>query len=193
MALHRLLFGVLYRIGFTPWDGHALPARLGELVGELPKGKALDIGCGTGDTSIHLAKHGWDVTAVDFVEAALARAKKKSAQAGADVRFVQADVTRLGSYGVGDGFSLLVDNGCMHGFPDPARDAYVREVEAVAGAGATLFLVAFPARKRRGPRGIDRAEIEERFARWELRASGIAGEVSNLPGDPIHFYELRRR
>ncbi len=192
MGLQRLLFGAMYRLGFTPWDGHALPARLRQLVDELPAGKALDIGCGTGDTSIFLANNGWEVTAVDFVERALDRARNKSSAAGADVRFVRADVTRLGSHGVGGGFSLLVDNGCMHGFPDEGRADYVREVEAAATASATLFLVAFPVRRRRGPRGIDRSEIEQRFSRWELRASGVAGEVSNMPGDPIHFYELRK-
>src|SRR5687767_11345624 len=95
-ALQRLMFGVMYRVGFTPWDGHALPARLRAAVegpSALPARRALDIGCGTGDTSIYLARYGWDVTALDFVDAALRKARAKGAAAGADIRWVRGDVT----------------------------------------------------------------------------------------------------
>jgi 2-polyprenyl-3-methyl-5-hydroxy-6-metoxy-1,4-benzoquinol methylase len=132
LNLGRLMYGVMYRVGFTPWDGHVLPSRLQPLAAELVKGKALDIGCGTGDTSILLARQGWEVVAIDFVERALESARKKARAARVAVRFLRADVTRLGSYGVGGGFTLLCDNGCMHGLSDEQRDDYVREVSAVA-------------------------------------------------------------
>lgn len=95
------MFGVFYRVGFTPWEGHKLPSRLCDLVegaGALPAGRALDIGCGTGDTSIYLARHGWDVTAIDFVKRALARGSAKAEAAGVTVHFVRADATKLGWY-----------------------------------------------------------------------------------------------
>jgi 2-polyprenyl-3-methyl-5-hydroxy-6-metoxy-1,4-benzoquinol methylase len=41
-----------------------------DLFAELPAGKALDLGCGTGDSSIYLAQHGWTVTGVDYVPTA---------------------------------------------------------------------------------------------------------------------------
>ena len=67
------MFRVFYRIGFTPWDGHPIAASLRTLIegtGDSPAlaaASALDVGCGTGDTSIYLAQHGWQVTGVDFV------------------------------------------------------------------------------------------------------------------------------
>jgi ubiquinone/menaquinone biosynthesis C-methylase UbiE len=190
--LGRLMYGVMYRVGFTPWDGHVLPSRLQSLAAELTKGKALDIGCGTGDTSILLAKHGWEVLAIDFVERALESARKKANAAGVTVRFLRADATRLGSYGVGGGFTLLCDNGCMHGLSDDQRDAYVREVSAVAASGARLLLVAFLPGKRRGPRGINRSEVERCFSPgWELVGSGP--EFTSKAGETLHSYELRRR
>ena len=83
LASRRLLFQTFYRLGFVPWDGHPLPKSLQDLVeGEnaLAAGTALDIGCGTGDNSIYLAKHGWQVTGVDFVAKAVDKARAKVGQ-----------------------------------------------------------------------------------------------------------------
>ena len=55
MSSRQTLFRVFYRLGFVPWDGHPLAKSMRELVegeGALPAGKALDLGCGTGDNSI---------------------------------------------------------------------------------------------------------------------------------------------
>lgn len=196
--LQRLMFGLMYRVGFTPWDGHALPERLRRLVegpDALPPARAIDLGCGTGDTSIYLARHGWDVTALDFVEIALKRARAKAAAANVAVKWIQGDVTRLGSYGVAPGIRLCVDSGCLHGLPADVRDQYVRELTAIAAPDATLVIGAFADNPgRRGPRGIDRAEIEARFgSAWTVVASDVDRDISHDRGDPIHIYELRRR
>src|SRR5262249_27641084 len=135
MNLERLKFGLMYRIGFAPWDGHQLPARLVELVegpAALPRGKAIDPGGGTGDSTIYLAHHGWEAVGVDFVERAIEKARVKGEAARAQVRWLRADVTRLGEAGLGSGYRLLVDNGLFHLLSDDARDAYVREVSALA-------------------------------------------------------------
>lgn len=195
--LQRLWFGVMYRIGFTPWEGHALPARLRSLVerpAALPPGRAVDLGCGTGDASIYLSQHGWDVTAIDFVEAALKKARGKGAASGVRVRWIRGDVTQLGSY-VEPGVSLLVDSGCLHVLSDEQRAAYVRAVTAVAAPGAALVIAAFGENpRRRGPRGIDASEIARRFSGgWDLVTSEIDTVVSTRSDDPIHVHELRRK
>jgi SAM-dependent methyltransferase len=197
MKTGRLLFELFYRFGFTPWEGHKLPSAMTSLVEKpaaFPPGRALDIGCGTGDASIYLARHGWTVTAIDFVPAALNRARKKADAAGVNIRFLQADATKLTSYGLGDNFRLFVDNGCLHGLSDDGRDSYVRAVTTMAAPGARLILAGFLEGKRRGPRGFNQAEVEKRFApQWELLSSGVDQAVSNDPGDPIAVYHLRRR
>jgi ubiquinone/menaquinone biosynthesis C-methylase UbiE len=139
----------------------------------LPPGTALDIGCGTGDNAIYLAKHGWHVTGVDYVERALAAASDKAAAAGVSVNFVKADATSLRASGVAPGFSLIVDNGCLHGMSDEDRDAYVREVTAVAATDARLLIVAFVPGSSFGVPGIAPADVERRFgAHWKSRSSG---------------------
>jgi cyclopropane fatty-acyl-phospholipid synthase-like methyltransferase len=194
MAFGRFLFGLFYRLGFTPWEGHALPARLRELADAPSKGKALDVGCGTGDTSIYLARQGWSVTAVDFVEVAVKRAAAKAQAARVKVNFTRADVTQLAASGVGSGFRLIVDNGCFHGLSDEGRSAYVEQISAVASPDATLLIVGFAEGKRRGPRGFNQPELERRFGgHWQLQGSWKDAAISSRPDDPIYVYELRRK
>ena len=51
--------------------------------------------CGEGDNAIFLAQHGFQVTAVDFSPAAIAKAKTKARDAGVEVDFVIDDLTQL--------------------------------------------------------------------------------------------------
>ena len=175
MASRHTLFQVFYRLGFTPWDGHAHATSLQELIEgtadttALPPGAALDVGCGTGDSSIYLAQHGWHVTGVDFVPKALDRARSKARAAGVPVDFVHADVTHLSRAGIDTKFQLIVDNGCLHGMSDGDRDLHVQEITAAAAPSARLLIVAAPPGGPVRFLGLDQAEVERRFApAWRL-------------------------
>jgi len=196
MASKHTLFRIFYRVGFTPWNGHPIAQNLQNLVEgtsdatPLPAGVALDLGCGTGDSSIYLARHGWKVTGVDFVPRALDRARAKAADLS--VTFVQADVTHLSQAGIGAGFQLIVDNGCLHNMSDGDRDAYVREVSAVAAPDALLLVLAFLPGGRFGVRGVDPAEMERRFASgWTLLSSGEERELDREK-TPVRYYLFQR-
>lgn len=172
MASRHLMFRIFYALGFTPWDGHPLSATLHDLVegpDAVPAASVLDVGCGTGDASIYLAKHGWHVTGVDFTPKALDKARTKASAAGAAVDFVHADVTHLSQAGITGPFELIVDNGCLHGMSDHDRGLYVEQISAAAAPGARLAIVGFKRGRGVGPVGIDQAEIERRFASgWTL-------------------------
>jgi SAM-dependent methyltransferase len=192
-----LLYQVFYRIGFTPWDGHALSSTLRRLIegpAAFPAGTAIDIGCGTGDSAVYLARHGWQVTGVDVAAKALEKAGAKAAAEHVRVDFRQADATRLSSAGVGKAFTLVLDSGCLHGMSDVARDRYVAELGAVAGPQARLLIFAFTPGGQVGVRGIDHAEIERRFApEWVLVSAGDESEMTNDPQHPARHYLLQRR
>jgi ubiquinone/menaquinone biosynthesis C-methylase UbiE len=199
MASKHTLYRIFYRIGFTPWDGHPLAQSLRDLIEgtgnspALPADSVLEVGCGTGDCSIYLAQHGWMVTAVDFVRNPLERARAKAQAAGVSIDFVHADVTQLSRAGIGAGFPLIVDNGCLHNMSDDDRDAYVREITAVAGPDARLLIVAFVPGGRVGVRGLDDAEMERRFTQgWTLLSSGDERAMDRAEKTPARYYLFQR-
>ena len=188
MSSRHTLFRVFYRLGFTPWDGHPIATSLQSLVETLTPGRALDVGCGTGDTSIYLAQRGWKVTGVDFVARAVEKARAKASAANVAVDFREADATRLTAEGVGAGFDLIVDNGCLHGMSDDDRGSYVREVTDAAARGARLLLVAFTPGGSFAVPGIALDDIVRRFTpAWTLESTGDESWAKNL-----RHYLLRR-
>ena len=200
MSSRHLLFRAFYRLGFTPWDGHPVARSLRDLIegngasSRLPAATALDIGCGTGDNSIYLAKHGWQVTGVDFVAKAVDKARAKAAANDVGINFLHADATRFSSEGVGTNFALIVDNGCLHGMSDEDRDAYVREVAAVAAPDARLLIVAFIPGGSFGVPGIAPADVERRFsADWTLLSSGDEPELDHNGKNPVRHYHFQRK
>ena len=199
MVARRVRFGAMYRLGFTPWDGHPLAKGLRNLVEggamtPLPPGKVLDVGCGTGDNSVYLAQHGWHVTAVDFAPKALELARAKAAASEVSVDFVRADITRLTSGEVGGGFALAVDSGCLHGMSDADRAGYARGINAVTEPDAHLLVVAFSPGALLGVRGIDQGDIEQLFSPcWKLVSAGDEPNYRPINGDhPVRHYLLAR-
>jgi SAM-dependent methyltransferase len=194
--ISNVFFRLMYRRGFTPWDSGVSPPELvGVIEGShrLAPGRALDLGCGTGTTSVYMASGGWQVTGVDFVPRPIRVARAKAASARVSVAFLVGDVTRLHELPIEPGFDLLFDQGCFHSLPDRARPAYVREVSRMTRHGSNFLLYAFGRqpdvhRRRFFPKGITPDEVRALFADFET--------VEAKPGtDPFgsHWYTLHRR
>jgi len=60
-----------------------------------PVGRALDIACGTGETSIFLAKKGFKVDAFDISDVAIKRARRKAREEGVRVNFKICEATKF--------------------------------------------------------------------------------------------------
>jgi SAM-dependent methyltransferase len=63
----------------------------GEAAG-LPPGRALDLACGEGRHAVWLAGRGWQVTAIDFSEVAIARGRARAAREHVEVDFRCSDL-----------------------------------------------------------------------------------------------------
>lgn len=103
--------------------------------------RALDLGCGEGRHSIHLAKLGARVDAVDLEPRALKLAAAAARRAHVKVRFRTADALKLP---FDDGaFDVVVDYGCFHHIVKPDWRRYVREMRRVLRPGGHLVLSVF--------------------------------------------------
>jgi SAM-dependent methyltransferase len=60
----------------------------------LPKGRALDVAAGEGRNATFLARHGFDVDAVDISEKGLKKARQLAKEMGVRIRTLQADLDR---------------------------------------------------------------------------------------------------
>lgn len=63
-----------------------------DAVRDLPPGRALDLGTGEGRNAMWLAERGWDVTAVDFSDVAIEKARHIAARRVVRVTWVVADL-----------------------------------------------------------------------------------------------------
>lgn len=194
-----LMYRLMYRVGFTPWDTGDIPSELSALIegpAALPTGRALDIGCGTGTQAVYMARSGWEVTAVDAVPRPLSQARARADTAGVSVDWILADVARLHRLGLTPGFTLIFDRGCFHGLDESQRAAYAAALDGLAAPGATLLMMAFaPNRIIVAPAGLEERELVGRFAGWRLASASpdTGGEISGpLRNVPRTWYRLVR-
>ena len=73
-----------YGSGPALWSGHVNEVVMAE-IGDLPAGRALDVGCGEGGDALWLADHGWQVEGVDVSQVALDRAAGHARDAGPEI------------------------------------------------------------------------------------------------------------
>lgn len=109
-----------YLTNDTPWEINRPDHNLIDFVTTLPvpAGAAIDLGCGTGDNSIWLASHGFQVTGCDLSDVALDQAWAKAQRTKVKCTFHQGDFMQEPPPGAP--FSFAFDRGCFHTFGVPA-------------------------------------------------------------------------
>lgn len=152
-----------------PWDiDHPQPA-FESLIqnGEIMPGRALDIGCGTGENAIMLAMHGCDVTGIDLAEDAILNAKAKAIELNVKVNFAIGNVLQMDKLFDEGEFDIVIDSGLFHVMTDEERPVFARQVNRVLRTGGKYFMLCF-SDKEPGeyelPRRASKAEIESTFS-----------------------------
>jgi SAM-dependent methyltransferase len=199
-SIDRAHFEGLYA-GLAPWD-IGQPQRPFVAIADRVAGPILDAGCGTGEHALFFAARDHLVTGIDFVDAAIRRARVKAAERGLAVEFLVKDATALGDWG--ERFACAIDSGLFHCFSDDDRRRYVRGLARVLEPGGRLFLACMSDEEpgEMGPRRVSRQELSEAFAdgwdvesvqpcRFELNPEFT--EVTFSPGGPRMWFAVVRR
>ena len=183
----KSFYEVVYSRFRAPWD-IGPRKELVELVesGRLRPCKAIDLGSGTASNCVFLAQRGFDVTGVDYAAAAIELGRKRAAQAGVQVNFIQDDLTNLRH--VNGTFDLLVDYGTLDDLRPPQRDRYMQNVLPLTRPGSRFLLYCFEWQPRWYERpfyssmALDLGEAEQRFGPCFAveRYAGATG-LSGLP------------
>jgi len=177
----RLFYEAIYRYGRAPWDVGPRE-ELVKLVqtGRLRPGRALDLGSGTASNCVFLARHGFEVTGLDYAASAVELGRARARQAGVKVHFVQDDLTRLRR--VTGVFDLLVDYGTLDDLVPRDRDRYLENVLPLTQPGTQFLLFCFEWHLR----GWERAMIY----------LGVFGAMALEPGEAERrfgpFFEIER-
>jgi len=139
--LSRILWDRAYR-DQPPWvsDGpDPLLVRLFDERRVTGPGRAIDLGCGSGEMAIDLARRGFATVGVDWSERAIVRARARAAATGVAIDFRVGDVTAL--QGVTGPFDLIVDRLVfMHMPGSRAKRAHASTVRLLAAPGAKALM-----------------------------------------------------
>lgn len=184
-------FDLRYLLDRVPWDTGVTPPEVVELVEEqqLPPGRAIDLGCGTGTNSIYLAQHGWDVVGVDFAWLAIWQARWKAWRAGVDVAFHRADVTEL-DFLTGP-FDFALDIGCLHSVPRDRREPYAQGIIRMVRPGGRYMLYAFTPHPGRSAPGVSPEQVRQLFGPAFVVTRQEGGEDPTGPSSA--WYWLRKQ
>lgn len=134
----------IYASGAPPWDKGVAAPPLVRAIGALAAPKLTRVlvpGCGFGHEALHLARHGFAVTAVDFAPAAVVGLRQRAAAEGVDMVVEQHDLFDLPA-ALDHAFDVLVEHTCFCAIPLSRRPDYA-EVAARVLVDSGLLLGLF--------------------------------------------------
>lgn len=144
---------------FTPWDQGGVPQSLVDYVAQnSPQRKVLIPGCGAAHEVRFFAGLGWDVTAIDFSPAAVARAKRLLGNLGHHVREEDFFGHALGQ----EQFDAIYERAFLCALPKALRTQWAARIAELLLPDGRLFGFFFFDTDEKGPPfGITRAALTD--------------------------------
>jgi len=186
-----------YAKGDLPWQ---IDRPQPEVLRLIEEGKfespILDLGCGSGDNAIELARRGYRVLGMDLVPEALRMARDKVAKAKLvhPPEFLTGDALRLAESGVEA--ETVLDCALFHVLEDEERPAYVHGLETVLSPGGRLHILCFSELETRepGPRRLTQKSITGTFGKgWLLEEAVRCRYWDRTRADGAHAWRVTFR
>lgn len=160
-------FDRIYREGRPPWDTGRVSGELVRLVdeGAIRPCSTLELGCGTGADAVWLARHGFEVTAIDISPIAVERARLRGEQEDALVRFVTDDALEFARSA--GSFDLVYDKGFYHHVRRTDLDRFLDILWRITRPGSFYLTLAGNAddRTEGGPPRVSEHNIHSELGR----------------------------
>ena len=169
-------FNTVYQ-NIAPWDiGAPQPAMAALIEKYPPANPILDLGCGSGDLAIHLAKLGHQTVGIDFVGSAIKNAQDKVNAlpngSALSLSFQVADALRPST--LQQKFGAVFDSGFYHLFDPEQCGQLMDEVASILKPHGYYYLhefaIEFPVPNV--PRQISMDELQTRFTAakgWRIK------------------------
>lgn len=160
----------------------------------LAPGRALVLGCTSGEHAVHLARLGWQVDNLERVGLVVWRAKRTVGALDGSLTFRTGNLDELP---MAAPYDLVLDLGWYHGLGNDERSRYAQIIEARTTPSASLLMYCYQAAARIFlPSGASRRGVERVFDRWQLTLDLDAATPQVRPGgnpaDP-RWFRLDRR